>query len=78
MDFEIKNELHHAEYRSALKRCDESVPFWNAISSGQPVVVTSSEVLSESWPPPTPDQACREAMVVLDRWRAFRATHGMP
>ena len=47
--------------RRALKRYEESVVFWNAIGSGQPVVATSSEVLSESWPPPTPDQAIRAA-----------------
>ena len=76
MDFEIENKIQWPGYGSARKRIDESLAFWSAIGSGQPVVVTSSEVLSESWPPPTPDQAYREAMVGLDRWRASRAAHG--
>ncbi len=78
MNFEIENERRGAEYRSALGRIDESLAFWNAIGSGQPVFIATSEVLLESWPPPTPDQAYREAIDILDGWRGFRAAQGRP
>ncbi len=65
MDFEIENTL--GEYRSALKRYEQSVAFWGAIGSGQAVTVTSSELLLADWPPSTPDEACREAIAALDR-----------
>ena len=70
MDFEIENTL--GEYRSALKRYEQSVAFWGAIGSGQAVTVTSSELLLADWPPSTPDEACREAIAALDRSRDLR------
>ena len=78
MGIETQSERLGTVYRSALRRIDESRAFWNAIGSGQPVTITSSEVLSKDWPPPTPDEACREATAVLDRSRDFRAAHGLP
>jgi hypothetical protein len=80
MDLEIQRESERlgARYRRALKGCEESLVFWNGLGSGQAVSFTAADVLSEGWPPPTPDEASRQAMAELDGWREFRAAHGMP
>ena len=78
MDFEMENQRQEMEYGRALERIPESLRFWKAIGSGEPVLISTAEVLSENWPPPTPDEAYREAMNIVDRWRDFRAAHDRP
>jgi hypothetical protein len=84
MTIEDESERLGVEYRSALKRYEESVAFWNAnpiaysVAPGQRVPVTSFQVLLEADRRGTPDETCREAMAALDRWRSFRAAHGLP
>jgi hypothetical protein len=84
MDSERDSERLGVEYRSALKRYEESVAFWNAnpiaysVGPGQRVPATSFEVLLEADRRGTPDEAWGEAMGALARWRALRSAHGMP
>ena len=54
MDIETENERLGAEYRSALKRYEESVGFWNAnpiaysVGPGQRVPATSFEEIGRA------------------------------
>ncbi len=84
MSIEDESQRLEAEYGKALERYQESVAFWNAnpiaysVGPGQRVPTTTFEVLLEADRRGMPDETCREAMDALDRWRAFRAAHGMP
>ena len=73
MDFETESQRLGDEYRSALKRYEDSQVAWQA----NPLAVSVEEVLALD-ELGTPDKASREAMTALDRWRAYRSEHGMP
>jgi hypothetical protein len=84
MSIEEEDERLGAEYRAALGRAQESEEFWRAnpiaytVAEGARVPATPLGVLLEAGEYGTPDEALAEAMAALDRWRAFRAAHGMP
>lgn len=84
MSIEDENERLGAEYRAALRRAQECEEFWRAnpiaytLAEGARVPATSLGVLLEAGEHGTPDEAWGEAMAAVDRWRAFRAAHGMP
>ena len=73
MDFETESQRLGDEYRSALKRYEDSQAAWQA----NPLAVSVEELLALD-ELGTPHEASREAMAALDRWRAYRAAHGMP
>ena len=84
MSVEDESERLGAEYRAKLRRAQECEEFWRAnpiaytVAGGAHVPATSLEVLLKAGEYGTPDEAFAEAMAALDRWRAFRAAHGMP
>ena len=73
MDFETESQKLGDEYRASLRRYEASQAFWQA----NPMTFSVEEFLALD-EHGTPDKACREAMAALDRWRAYRAAHGMP
>ncbi len=83
MSFELESRRLENKYHAALRRYEESVAFWKsnpiayAVGSGERVPVTTIDVLMEAESRGTPDETCREAMAVLDEWRAFRAASGL-
>jgi hypothetical protein len=84
MSVEEESERLGAEYRAALRRAQDCEEFWRAnpiacaLVPGARDPATSVETLLEALDHGTPDQRWHEAMAALDRWRAFRAAHGMP
>jgi DNA-binding SARP family transcriptional activator len=73
MEVETESQRLEDEYRSALKRYDDSRAAWQA----DPLAVSVEELLALDELGP-PHEACGEAMAALDRWRAYRAAHGLP
>lgn len=84
MNYEMENQRLGDQYRTAVKRYEESRAFWAenpiayAVGPGSRTPVTTWDVFVEADKRGTPDETCREAMAALDEWRAFRAAHGMP
>jgi hypothetical protein len=84
MDVGTESGRLGAEYRAALKYAQECEVFWHAnpivysVGDGQRLPATQLAVYGRAAEYSTPDQAWRRAMAALDRWRAFRAAHGMP